>query len=171
LAAADLAPSGEHRAADMDAGCGDMPKRVAARWMSARTTIRGAVARDYVATFRLAADRSTLDGGANLSSPNPDEVDVEVVPVNKSELIEAIASASMLSKPDAERALNALIESVQVALAGGDKVTLPGFGTFALSTRQARTGMNPRTREPIQIPASKSAKFTMGSEFKKRMNA
>ena len=112
-----------------------------------------------------------LDGGANLSSYGPDEADVEVLSVNKSELIEAIASASGLGKPDAERALNALIESVQTAVAGGDKVTLPGFGTFAPSARQARTGMNPRTREPIQIAASKSAKFTVGSEFKKRMNS
>jgi DNA-binding protein HU-beta len=95
----------------------------------------------------------------------------EVVPVNKGELVEAIASASNLSKTDAEGALNALIGSVQSAVAGGDKVTLPGFGTFAVSARKARTGMNPQTREPIQIPASNSVKFTVGSEFKKRVNS
>lgn len=95
----------------------------------------------------------------------------EVVPVNKSELVEAIASASNLSKADADRALNAVIGAVQSAVADGDKVTLPGFGTFAPSARQARTGMNPQTREPIQIAASKSAKFTVGSDFKKRINS
>lgn len=91
--------------------------------------------------------------------------------MNKSELVEAIASASNLSKADADRALNAVIGAVQSAVADGDKVTLPGFGTFAPSARQARTGMNPQTREPIQIAASKSAKFTVGSDFKKRINS
>lgn len=91
--------------------------------------------------------------------------------MNKGELVEAIANASNLSKADAENALNAFIGSVQSALADGDKVTLPGFGTFAPSARAARTGMNPQTREPIQIAASKSVKFTVGSEFKKRVNS
>ena len=91
--------------------------------------------------------------------------------MNKGELVEAIANASNLSKADAENALNAFITSVQSAVADGDKVTLPGFGTFAPSARAARTGMNPQTREPIQIAASKSVKFTVGSEFKKRVNS
>ncbi|MDP9334370.1 MAG: HU family DNA-binding protein [Actinomycetota bacterium] len=91
--------------------------------------------------------------------------------MNKSELIEAMASASNLSKTDAESALNAFIGSVQSAIADGDKVALPGFGTFAPSARQARSGVNPQTREPIQIAASKSVKFTVGSEFKKRVNS
>ena len=91
--------------------------------------------------------------------------------MNKGELVEAIATASNLTKVDAESALNALIGAVQSAVAGGDKVTLPGFGTFAPSARQARTGMNPQTREPIQIAASKSAKFTVGSDFKKQVNS
>jgi DNA-binding protein HU-beta len=89
--------------------------------------------------------------------------------VNKSELVDAIASGSDLSKADADRALTALLGAVQNAVAAGDKVTLPGFGTFAPVARAARTGMNPQTREPIQIAASKSAKFTLGSEFKKRV--
>lgn len=91
--------------------------------------------------------------------------------MNKSELVDAIASASDLSKADADRALNALLAVVQAAVAGGDKVTLPGFGTFAPVARAARAGMNPQTREPIQIAASKSAKFTVGSDFKKRINS
>src|SRR4029079_11922944 len=95
----------------------------------------------------------------------------EVLPVNKGELVESIASGANLSKTDAESALNAFISSVQSAVADGDKVTLPGFGTFAPSARQARTGMNPQTREPIQIAASKTVKFTVGSDFKKRVNS
>jgi DNA-binding protein HU-beta len=94
----------------------------------------------------------------------------EVLPVNKGELVESIASGANLSKTDAESALNAFISSVQSAVADGDKVTLPGFGTFAPSARKARTGMNPQTREPIQIAASKTVKFTVGSDFKKRVN-
>ena len=91
--------------------------------------------------------------------------------MNKGELVDAIASTASLTKTDAENALNAFISSVQGAVAGGDKVTLPGFGTFAPSERAARTGMNPQTREPIQIKASKSVKFTVGSDFKKRVNS
>ncbi|MCU1464163.1 MAG: hupB2 [Actinomycetia bacterium] len=91
--------------------------------------------------------------------------------MNKSELVAAIAGSADLSKADAESALNALIGSVQSAVAKGEKVVLPGFGTFAPSFRNARTGMNPQTREPLQIPASKTAKFTVGSEFKNRLNA
>jgi DNA-binding protein HU-beta len=94
-----------------------------------------------------------------------------MISVNKGELVEAIAGASDLSKADADRALNALLAVVQAAVAGGDKVTLPGFGTFAPVARAARTGMNPQTREPIEIAASKSAKFTVGSDFKKRINS
>ena len=74
--------------------------------------------------------------------------------MNKGELVESIASVAQLSKTDAEGALNAFISSVQTAVADGDKVTLPGFGTFAPSARKARTGMNPQTREPIQIAAT-----------------
>jgi DNA-binding protein HU-beta len=91
--------------------------------------------------------------------------------VNKRDLVDSIAEAATLSKVDADRALNALLASVQSAVAAGDKVTLPGFGTFAPSSRKARTGMNPQTREPIQIAASTSVKFTVGSEFKKRVNS
>ncbi|MDQ1434008.1 MAG: DNA-binding protein HU-beta [Actinomycetota bacterium] len=90
--------------------------------------------------------------------------------MNKSELVAAIAGSADLSKADAENALNALIGSVQTAVAKGEKVVLPGFGTFAPSFRNARTGMNPQTREPLQIPASTTAKFTVGSEFKNRLN-
>ena len=86
--------------------------------------------------------------------------------MNKGELVDAIASESNLSKSDAENALNAFINAVQNTISAGDKVTLPGFGTFAPTLRKARTGMDPRTRQPVQIPERKSAKFSVGSKFK-----
>jgi DNA-binding protein HU-beta len=95
---------------------------------------------------------------------------LEVFVVNKGELVDAIASEANLSKADAEAALNAFINAVGNAVAGGDKVTLPRFGTFAISHRSARTGMNPQTRAPIEIAASNSVKFTVGSELKKLVN-
>ncbi len=86
--------------------------------------------------------------------------------MNKSELIDAIAEGSGLSKSDAEKALNAMIDAVQGAVAGGDKVTLPGFGAWSQSQRSARQGRNPRTGEIVQIPASKGVKFSAGAKFK-----
>jgi DNA-binding protein HU-beta len=86
--------------------------------------------------------------------------------VNKGELIEAIAQGANVSRTDAESALNAFIDTVQNTIASGDKVTLPGFGTFAPTLRKARTGVDPRTRQPVQIPETKAAKFTVGSKFK-----
>jgi DNA-binding protein HU-beta len=86
--------------------------------------------------------------------------------VNKGELVDAIANEANLSKADAENALNAFINTVQSTVAAGDKVTLPGFGTYQPTLRKARTGMDPRTRQPVQIPERKSAKFSVGSKFK-----
>ena len=62
--------------------------------------------------------------------------------------------------------INAFINAVQSAITAGEKVTLPGFGTFSPALRKARTGMDPRTRAPVQIPERKSAKFSVGSKFK-----
>src|SRR3954452_8751629 len=90
--------------------------------------------------------------------------------VNKGELVDAIANDANLSKADAEHAVNAFVSAVRTAVANGEKVALPGFGTFQQSHRAARTGMNPQTREPIQIAASKSVKFSVGTEFKKLVN-
>ena len=86
--------------------------------------------------------------------------------MNKGELVDAIASSANISKTDAENALNAFINAVQDAVSGGDKVTLPGFGSFQPTLRKARTGIDPRTRETVQIPERKAAKFTVGSKFK-----
>ncbi|MCZ7527053.1 MAG: HU family DNA-binding protein [Acidimicrobiia bacterium] len=86
--------------------------------------------------------------------------------MNKSELVGEVAETAGLSKKDAEAAVNALVDTVQRAVASGDKVTLPGFGAWSRTERKARTGRNPRTGETVQIPASKGVKFTAGAAFK-----
>ncbi len=90
--------------------------------------------------------------------------------VNKSELIDAIATASDLSKADSDKALAAVVEAIITAVRSGDKVTIPGFGSFSASERQARTGRNPQTGAVLEIPASKAPKFTAGSAFKAAVN-
>lgn len=91
---------------------------------------------------------------------------IERSSMNKSELVEAIAKAAELSKADAERALNATIDTVVKAVAKGDSVTLVGFGTFKSSKRAARTGRNPATGAAIKIAASTVPRFTAGAGFK-----
>jgi DNA-binding protein HU-beta len=90
--------------------------------------------------------------------------------MNKGELVDAIADGAGLSKTDADRALNAFIDAVQAAVANGDKVTLPGFGSFSRTERSARTGRNPQTGEPVFIKASKAPKFSAGAKFKELVN-
>jgi DNA-binding protein HU-beta len=90
--------------------------------------------------------------------------------MNKSELIEAIASATELTKADSERALNAFIETVTETVKNGEKLTIPGFGSFSVTERKARTGRNPQTGEPVKIAASKAPKFSAGSGFKAAVN-
>lgn len=90
--------------------------------------------------------------------------------MNKAELIASMSDKSQLTKKDAETALKAFMESVQEALENGDKVQLVGFGTFETRERAAREGRNPRTKEVIQIPASKAPVFKAGKEFKERVN-
>lgn len=86
--------------------------------------------------------------------------------MNKTELVAAVAAKAELSKKDAEAAVNAVLDSVKDALAEGDKVSLIGFGTFSVKTRAARTGLNPRTKETIEIPESKVPAFKAGSALK-----
>ena len=86
--------------------------------------------------------------------------------MNKSELIAAVAASADLTKKDAEKAVAAFISSVEGALKKGDKVQLVGFGTFEVRQRAARTGRNPQTKQPIQIPASKLPVFKAGKAFK-----
>ena len=86
--------------------------------------------------------------------------------MNKSELIDSISSSAGLSKADAQRALDATIESITTALKKGDTVSLIGFGTFSVKERAARTGRNPATGETIKIKASKNPAFKAGKGFK-----
>ena len=86
--------------------------------------------------------------------------------MNKAELIQAIAAKSGLSKKDAEVALAAVTDAITDALKAGEKVSLVGFGTFAVKARAARTGKNPQTGETIEIAASKAPAFTAGKALK-----
>lgn len=92
------------------------------------------------------------------------------VPVNKAELISAVAEESGQTKADAERAVNAVIAVIKQTLKKGDDVRVVGFGTFSVADRAATTGRNPRTGEPIQIAASKQPKFKAGKELKDAVN-
>ena len=85
--------------------------------------------------------------------------------MNKTELIEKIAVGPELSKADAKKALEATLTAVKDALAAGEKVSLIGFGTFSVNERPAREGINPRTKEKVQIAAKKVAKFKAGAEL------
>ena len=90
--------------------------------------------------------------------------------MNKAELIDKIADGAGLSKADADKALTAFVEAVRSAVARDDAVALPGLGKFSRTDRKAREGRNPRTGEPVHIPASKAVKFSVAAEFKKRVN-
>lgn len=90
--------------------------------------------------------------------------------MNKKELIESIAEAADISKAAAEKALNGALAAIAESLKKGDKVTLVGFGTFAVSKREARQGRNPQTGKTIKIPAKKVAKFKAGSKLSEAIN-
>ena len=85
--------------------------------------------------------------------------------MNKTDLVEKIAAGAGLSKNDSKKALEASIVAIKDALAAGDKVALVGFGTFSVTERGAREGINPATKEKITIPAKKQVKFKAGSDF------
>lgn len=90
--------------------------------------------------------------------------------MNKTELIAAVAENAQLSKKDAETAINATVDAITAALNQGDKVQLVGFGTFEVKQRAERTGRNPKTKETIQIPASKAPVFKAGKALKDAVN-
>ena len=85
--------------------------------------------------------------------------------MNKTELVEKIAAGAGLSKVDSKKALEATIAAIKDALVAGYKVALVGFGTFSVSERPAREGINPATKEKISIAAKKVAKFKAGAEL------
>lgn len=86
--------------------------------------------------------------------------------MTKVELINAVAEKANITKIDATKAVNATFEAITEAMKIGDKVALVGFGTFAVKERTARTGINPLTKEPIEIPASKAPAFKAGKALK-----
>ena len=90
--------------------------------------------------------------------------------MNKTELIDAVAGATDLSRADATRATDAVLDSIVGALSRGDQVSLVGFGTFSVRARAARSGRNPQTGETIQIQASKTPGFKAGKAFKDAVN-
>ena len=90
--------------------------------------------------------------------------------MNKTELIAAMAEKSGLTKKDSEKALAAFVESVEGALKSGEKVQLVGFGTFEVKNRAARTGINPQTKKPVDIKASKAPAFKAGKALKDALN-
>ena len=91
--------------------------------------------------------------------------------MNRTELISAMSEKSELTKVDAEKALQAFIDTVTEELKNGGKVQLVGFGTFEVGERAERNGRNPKTGEAITIPASKSPKFKAGRSLKDIVNA
>ena len=90
--------------------------------------------------------------------------------MKKTELIDAIKETTGLSKKDSEKALTAALDAIVNAVAAGEKVQLTGFGTFEQRTRNARTGVDPRTGKSIEIPASKVPAFKAGKAFKDVVN-
>ncbi len=90
--------------------------------------------------------------------------------MKKTDLVAAIAEQSGLTKKDAEKALTATIDTIIKAVAEGDKIQLTGFGTFEQRQRNARTGVDPRTGNSIEIPASKVPAFKAGKGFKEIVN-
>ena len=91
--------------------------------------------------------------------------------MNKSQLVEKVASKSGLTNKDSAAAVNAFIEVVKEALASRDSVTITGFGSFLVRDRGARTGRNPRTNEVVEIPAVKVPAFKAGKTLKDAVNA
>ena len=90
--------------------------------------------------------------------------------MNKTELIAAVAEKTELSKKDSEKVVNAVFDTITETLAGGEKVQLVGFGSFEVKERAAHTGRNPRTKEPMEIEASRVASFKVGKALKEAVS-
>ena len=90
--------------------------------------------------------------------------------MKKSEILEALATETGLTKADVERVYNATFELFKEELVKGNNVSVSGFGTFKISERAARDGRNPRTGETVHIEASKNVSFKAGSELKNKLN-
>ena len=90
--------------------------------------------------------------------------------MNKAELVEAVAGKAGLSKADAERAIDTMLDTITRSLRKGDKVALVGFGTFVVRRRAARMGRNPKTGAPMRIAAARTAAFKAGKGLKDSVN-
>ncbi|MGD0289794.1 MAG: HU family DNA-binding protein [Candidatus Binataceae bacterium] len=90
--------------------------------------------------------------------------------MTKADLIEGLSNKLGMNKGDAEKAVNIMLDDIISALKQGERVNISGFGTFAVSMREARTGRNPKTGESIEISASRSAKFKPGKQLKDSLN-
>ena len=86
--------------------------------------------------------------------------------MNKTEIIAAVAEKTGMTKKDAERVINATVETIQGSLVKGEKVAISGFGIFEVKAREARVGRNPRTKETIQIPATRLPVFKASKALK-----
>lgn len=90
--------------------------------------------------------------------------------MNKSELATTVADRADMSKQEASKAVEAVLDTITDALSKGDEVKIPGFGNFSVAERKGGTGRNPRTGEPMEIKASKSPKFKAGKGLKDAVN-
>lgn len=90
--------------------------------------------------------------------------------MNKAELIDAIAADAGLSKADAKKALDGFVNATTGALKKGDRISLVGFGSFAVSKRAARTGRNPQTGKEIKIAAKNVVRFKAGADLSGKLN-
>ncbi len=91
--------------------------------------------------------------------------------MNKAELVDVVAKEAQTTKKDAEMVINSMMEAIVRSVSAGEKVTLVGFGTFEARHRKARVGRNPKTNEPLQIPAKRVAGFRVGKEFSEAVNS
>jgi DNA-binding protein HU-beta len=90
--------------------------------------------------------------------------------MNKTDLIDNVAESTELSKADVTRAISATFDAITAGLVDGDKIAIPGFGTFEVGFRAARTGRNPQTGEAIEIAAARVVKFKAGKALKETVN-
>lgn len=90
--------------------------------------------------------------------------------MTKAELVKAIATEAGVSAANAQKVFDVAIKTIEAGLTKGDKIVLPGFGTFSVLERPARQGINPLTKQPISIPAKKSAKFKAGATLNAALN-
>lgn len=90
--------------------------------------------------------------------------------MNKGEFVESLADRMDVSRAQADRALSAVLEIISEQLAAGEKVAFTGFGSFEVSKRAARTGRNPQTGAPVDIPASTALKYSASSNVKAQLN-